>query len=416
MKWIRDLMKAGGSISSPFASYQLQKILGSGCFGTVALCTKDNTDQKVALKVVKDPGREMADALTFLKSLKIVHGDLKMENIMLVDHVRKPLQVKLIDFGLARPAHLVTRGTCFGALCYSAPEMAIGAPMHHALDMWALGCIAAELFLGQVLFNAKKTADLVEVIVQILGLPPREVLDSGLLTKKYFCRPDGQNWVHKSSCVPWRMKRPVPVETLDEMYTRNPNGGEDLYFFVDLVKRMLDLDAGSRIDPKEVMTHPFLNASLRAHVESQKPHLESQSSVSPCLSKPRGQKRKREDDDDEEDVTKRPEKRYRRTDQASVTSLESQSSVSPCLSKPRGQKRKREDDEDEEDVTKRPEKRYRGTDQASVTSLESKHTQLLSSLPETPEVSLPRGLKRKRENGKEGEERPDKRYRRADLV
>uniref|UniRef100_A0AAV2JI26 Protein kinase domain-containing protein n=1 Tax=Knipowitschia caucasica TaxID=637954 RepID=A0AAV2JI26_KNICA len=59
MKWLRDLVKAGGSISSPLASYQLQKILGSGCFGTVALCIKNNTNQKVALKVVKGPDHEV---------------------------------------------------------------------------------------------------------------------------------------------------------------------------------------------------------------------------------------------------------------------------------------------------------------------------------------------------------------------
>uniref|UniRef100_A0AAV2K2T6 Protein kinase domain-containing protein n=1 Tax=Knipowitschia caucasica TaxID=637954 RepID=A0AAV2K2T6_KNICA len=200
MDWFQDLVKAEGSISSAFNSYQVQKIPGSGSFGTVGLCYKNNTDQMVALKLVKSPDHEwfcsfmynghfcheyevldislgdfvkksstlplhhiwpiltqMADALKFLKSFIIIHGDLKPDNIMMVDHVRKPLQVKIIDFGLARPAYLAKQGISFGTLCYSAPEMALGAPMHYALDMWSLGCIDAEMFLGQLLLSAEKS-------------------------------------------------------------------------------------------------------------------------------------------------------------------------------------------------------------------------------------------------------------------
>uniref|UniRef100_A0AAV2K8F1 Uncharacterized protein n=1 Tax=Knipowitschia caucasica TaxID=637954 RepID=A0AAV2K8F1_KNICA len=69
----------------------------------------------------------------------------------------------------------------------------------------------------------------------MLGLPPRHVLDSGLHTLKYFCSPDGQTWVHKM----------------------NPHGCEDLHLFVDLIKRLLDMDPDSRrlqIIPSS--THP----------------------------------------------------------------------------------------------------------------------------------------------------------------
>ena len=39
--------------------------------------------------------------MDFLNSAGIIHADLKPDNIMLVDHVRQPLKVKVIDFGLS---------------------------------------------------------------------------------------------------------------------------------------------------------------------------------------------------------------------------------------------------------------------------------------------------------------------------
>lgn len=44
---------------------------------------------------------QMATALQALKAMGTTHTDVKPDNIMLVDHTRRPLRVKLIDFGLA---------------------------------------------------------------------------------------------------------------------------------------------------------------------------------------------------------------------------------------------------------------------------------------------------------------------------
>jgi len=43
----------------------------------------------------------MAIAFSALKTIGVIHADLKTNNIMVVDRYTKPLQVKLIDFGLA---------------------------------------------------------------------------------------------------------------------------------------------------------------------------------------------------------------------------------------------------------------------------------------------------------------------------
>ena len=60
---------------------------------------------------------QLATALDFLKSKGITHGDLKSQNIMMVDHLIEPLRVKVIDFGFA----LSNPAECVGATIQTLP-------------------------------------------------------------------------------------------------------------------------------------------------------------------------------------------------------------------------------------------------------------------------------------------------------
>lgn len=53
------------------------------------------------LKCIRPILQQVATALMKLKSLGLIHADLKPENIMLVDPLRQPYRVKVIDFGSA---------------------------------------------------------------------------------------------------------------------------------------------------------------------------------------------------------------------------------------------------------------------------------------------------------------------------
>lgn len=62
---------------------------------------KQNKFSPLQLKVIRPILQQVATALKKLKSLGLIHADLKPENIMLVDPIRQPYRVKVIDFGSA---------------------------------------------------------------------------------------------------------------------------------------------------------------------------------------------------------------------------------------------------------------------------------------------------------------------------
>jgi dual specificity protein kinase YAK1 len=77
-------------------------------------------------------------------------------------------KIKLIDFGSAC-WESKTVYTYIQSRFYRSPEVLIGYRYNLAIDMWSLGCIAAELFLGLPLFPGTSEYKQVARIVEMLG-------------------------------------------------------------------------------------------------------------------------------------------------------------------------------------------------------------------------------------------------------
>lgn len=78
---------------------------------------------------------------------------------MLVDPVRQPYRVKVIDFGSASHVSKAVCNTYLQSRYYRAPEIILGLPFSEAIDMWSLGCVIAELFLGWPLYPGSSEYD-----------------------------------------------------------------------------------------------------------------------------------------------------------------------------------------------------------------------------------------------------------------
>ncbi|XP_043337065.1 homeodomain-interacting protein kinase 3 isoform X2 [Cervus elaphus] len=240
---------------------------------------KQNKFSPLPLKVIRPILQQVATALKKLKSLGLIHADLKPENIMLVDPVRQPYRVKVIDFGSASHVSKTVCSTYLQSRYYRAPEIILGLPFCEAIDMWSLGCVIAELFLGWPLYPGALEYDQIRYISQTQGLPGEQLLNVGTKSTRFFCRETDLS--HSG----WRLKtleeheaetgmkskeaRKYIFSSLDDVAHVNTVmdlEGSDLLAekadrreFVGLLKKMLLIDADLRITPAETLNHAFVN-------------------------------------------------------------------------------------------------------------------------------------------------------------
>jgi serine/threonine-protein kinase len=120
---------------------------------------------KMSPKVACDVMWQVADAVRFIHSRTILHGDIKTENIFLVRTTLQRRLVKLLDFGLARPDLGRTEGID-GTPEYLSPERISGGPASQASDIYALGIVFFELLTGQLPFRADSMPTLMLRIAQ----------------------------------------------------------------------------------------------------------------------------------------------------------------------------------------------------------------------------------------------------------
>jgi serine/threonine-protein kinase len=91
----------------------------------------------------------------------LIHRDIKPENIL----VSKDGNVKLMDFGIARPSEvsLHTVGAkIMGTLVYLSPEQMNGQPLDHRSDIFSLGAVLYEMITGARAFPQKTLSELVQ--------------------------------------------------------------------------------------------------------------------------------------------------------------------------------------------------------------------------------------------------------------
>nr|XP_019945991.1 PREDICTED: homeodomain-interacting protein kinase 2-like [Paralichthys olivaceus] len=235
---------------------------------------KERKYSPLPLKEIRPIVHQIASALNHLKDAKIMHTDLKLDNVMLVDQQREPFRVKVIDFGLARDVSAAKLGSCVQSIPFRSPEVLLGLPFTEAIDMWALGCMAATLYFGNLLFPGKSEYETIKYIVETQGQLPDTMLDHGLKTRTFFWR-DSTNtfWKLKTTgmyCydtgIQPKENRKFFFTSLDDLLDVGdiscPNKTVDSYdklMFVNMLKGMLKLEAMKRITPQQVLEHPFIS-------------------------------------------------------------------------------------------------------------------------------------------------------------
>jgi eukaryotic-like serine/threonine-protein kinase len=124
----------------------------------------------------------IAIALQILRGLEhahnhgVIHRDLKPENVFITRDHAGEIQLKLVDFGIAkltdgRRDGIVTRiGTVFGTPQYMSPEQASGEDIDERADLYSVGVILYQLLTARLPFDDPDTRELMRK--QIIAQPP----------------------------------------------------------------------------------------------------------------------------------------------------------------------------------------------------------------------------------------------------
>lgn len=94
---------------------------------------------------------QLCESVAYLHSLDIIHGDIKLENVLLTENNC----VKLSDFGLSRYASSESFDNC-GSIEYAAPELIMGNVVDpFKTDIWSLGVVLYSLLYRKFPFDAQ---------------------------------------------------------------------------------------------------------------------------------------------------------------------------------------------------------------------------------------------------------------------
>jgi mitogen-activated protein kinase 15 len=183
---------------------------------------------------------QMAMAIRACHARHLIHRDLKPSNLL----INSDSSIKLCDFGFARTftdENVIdaTMTDYVSTRWYRAPELIIGTEHYsEAVDLWAIGCIVAELIGGKPLFPGKSTLEQLEMVVSFTGRPSPSDIDS--IYSPY------------AGTMISQLEFNIPRFTLEQ---RLPNADCET---IDFIKKLLVWNPANRMNIDAALAHPFL--------------------------------------------------------------------------------------------------------------------------------------------------------------
>jgi dual specificity tyrosine-phosphorylation-regulated kinase 2/3/4 len=196
---------------------------------------------KFSPNLLKTFAVQILNALKFFHEFKIIHCDLKLENILLSRNEKNSL--KIIDFGSSCFVHEKVF-SYIQSRYYRAPEVVLNLNYNCAIDIWSFGCIMVELASGKPLFPAECERELLQLMMQVKGRVPEEMLEKSIKKNKFFSQglilPDKYGNILQPGSK--KLEEIIEGETI----------------FLDFIEGCLEWDPAFRMTAQQALDHPWL--------------------------------------------------------------------------------------------------------------------------------------------------------------
>ena len=182
---------------------------------------------------IRDIMHQTLLGLSFMHKYGFFHRDMKPENLLLTSN-----KLKIADFGLAREIRSVPPYTEYvSTRYYRAPECILKSTNYSSpIDIWALGCIMAEMYLHpQPLFCGSNEKEVLFKICSVLGTPTHDIWNDGI-------RQANIVGIKFPTCPGTELEKIIPEASSEA---------------IDLMKQMIRWDPNKRATAKNLLNHPF---------------------------------------------------------------------------------------------------------------------------------------------------------------
>ncbi|XP_043960770.1 serine/threonine-protein kinase MAK isoform X3 [Gambusia affinis] len=194
---------------------------------------KDRENKMFTENEIRNIMFQVLSGLAFVHKHGFFHRDMKPENLLCMG----PELVKIADFGLAREIRSKPPYTDYvSTRWYRAPEVLLRSSTYSSpIDLWAVGCIMAELYTLRPLFPGNSEVDEIFKICQVLG------------TVKKMDWPEGY---HLASAMNFRFPQCVPTH----LKTLIPNASKEA---IALMQDFLQWDPKKRPTAVQALRYPY---------------------------------------------------------------------------------------------------------------------------------------------------------------
>jgi len=297
-----------------------------------------NNSEGISLNSIRFILKQILESVEFMNSLKVVHTDLKPENILLsvykkdnnenrssnlnlsnnlnnkknnpnqintnnnnntsginnmsnISFINRRVSIKIADFGEAVPFLRLGQRVYIQSMFYRAPEVILLNKRNEKIDIWSIGCILGELYLGTPIMPGSSSYDQLYKINVLIGECPQYMIEDSPKKNKYFIKDkltynyriktpeeffkEYPNEPKSKYEIPKNMKNiddliNIKKDTIksknslhksmhnSSLSLNSSNTKEDLVAFIHLMKGMLQIDPNKRWNCKQCLKHPFL--------------------------------------------------------------------------------------------------------------------------------------------------------------